>query len=266
MSISSTLVQGADIRFQTAAEVLHPFVGCFWVITADTGATLRLVPDGSTTISIEFEAGRPAEWRLRGPLLRPGQRRFASPTTLVGIRLRPAVAFILSGIPAHTIVGRRIVLGRMAAFQALLRAEPAPHTSCEYIGALEQFLVARLQHAAVHPIVSAALREIERERGCVQAAGVAARCRVSSRHLNRLMRMWVGFGAKRLATIVRFQATLHHMEHSPWQSPALLAAGNGYFDQSHLSVDAARFAGETPGRLSSRRVADFSKTRCDDLL
>jgi hypothetical protein len=80
------------------------------------------------------------------------------------------------------------------------------------------------------------------------------------------MREWVGFGAKRLATIVRFQATLHHMEDSPRESQALFASANGYFDQSHLSVDAARFAGATPGDLSSRHVADFSKTRCDDLL
>jgi methylphosphotriester-DNA--protein-cysteine methyltransferase len=88
----------------------------------------------------------------------------------------------------------------------------------------------------------------------------------AARHLHRLMREWVGFGAKRLSTIVRFQATLHHMEHSPRESAASLASENGYFDQSHLSVDAARFAGATPRALSSRHVADFSKTRCDDLL
>lgn len=266
MSISSTSVQGAEIRFQPAAEVLRPFVGCFWMITANAGAVIRVVPDGSTTISRELQSGSPSEWFLRGPLLGPSERRFESPATVVGIRLRPGVAFILSGIAAHSLVDRRISVGRLAAFRSLGPVEPDLHTPAEFIGALEQFLIARLQTAAVHPIVSAALREIERAHGCVHAADVALRCGSSARHLHRLMREWVGFGAKRLATIVRFQATLHHMEHSPRESQASFASENGYFDQSHLSVDAARFAGTTPGDLSSRHVADFSKTRCDDLL
>jgi hypothetical protein len=49
------------------------------------------------------------------------------------------------------------------------------------------------------------------------------------------------------------------------QSPRRSAAENGYFDQSHLTVDVGRFASATPGDLSSGSVADFSKTRCDDL-
>jgi len=266
MSISSTLVQGADIRFQPAAEVLRPFVGCFWVITANAGATIRVIPDGSTTISRELRTGRSSPWVLRGPLQRPSERRFESQATVVGIRLRPGVAFLLSTMAAHSIVDRRISLDRLAAFRSLEPVESGAHTPAEVIGALESFLIARLRNAAVHPVVSTALREIERAHGGVHAADVALRCGCSARHLHRLMREWVGFGAKRLATIVRFQATLHHMEHSPRESAASFASENGYFDQSHLSVDAARFAGATPGDLSSRHVADFSKTRCDDLL
>jgi hypothetical protein len=44
---------------------------------------------------------------------------------------------------------------------------------------------------------------------------------------------------------------------------AMLAAEIGYFDQSRLTVDVARYAGATPGRLISESVSDFSKTRCD---
>jgi AraC-like DNA-binding protein len=266
MSIGSTLVQGADIRFQEAAEILRPHVGCFWVITAQRDATLRVVPDGSTAISIQLQSGRAAEWSLRGPLLHPDERRFAYPATLVGVRLRPGVAFILSAIAAESLVGRRIGLGRLPAFRELVHAEPAPRTPSDYIAVLERFLIARLKNPAVHEVVCVALREIERERGCVRAAELAARCGVSPRHLNRLMRLWVGVGAKRLATVIRFQATLHQIEHTPRQPAAFLASDNGYFDQSHLTVDVARYGGTTPGRLSSRHMADFSKTRCDDLL
>jgi hypothetical protein len=65
--------------------------------------------------------------------------------------------------------------------------------------------------------------------------------------------------------VIRFQATLHEMDDAPGRTAAALASENGYFDQAHLSLDLVRFAGATPGRLASTGVADFSKTRCDDL-
>jgi methylphosphotriester-DNA--protein-cysteine methyltransferase len=130
---------------------------------------------------------------------------------------------------------------------------------------LQRFLLQRLQHASLHSVVTTALRVIEREHGRVRVPDVAARCGVSSRHLHRLMRVWIGFGPKRYASVVRFQTTLHGMEDTPGRTAATLASDNGYFDQAHLTLDLARFASATPGHLTSTGVADFSKTRCDDL-
>jgi methylphosphotriester-DNA--protein-cysteine methyltransferase len=121
------------------------------------------------------------------------------------------------------------------------------------------------EQASLHSSVAAALHEIEREHGCLRVPDVAARCRVSSRHLHRLMRVWVGYGPKCYANIVRFQSTLHEMDDMPGRTAAALASENGFFDQAHLTLDLARFAGATPGHLTSRGVADFSKTRCVDL-
>jgi AraC-like DNA-binding protein len=264
MSITSTVVDRAEIRFHEATEVLRPFVGCFWVVTTEQDATIRVVPDGSSAISIQWQERRRSEWSLRGPLLKPDERRFASPAILVGIRLRPAVAFLLSGIPAHTLVGRRIGLNRISAFHDLASEEP-PRTPQQCIEVLQRFLVRRLQHARVHQVIATALHEIDREHGSLRVEDVAARCGVSPRHLHRLMRVWVGYGPKRYATVIRFQATLHEMEQAPAQPGAALAVQNGYFDQAHLTLDVTRFSGETPGVLASDGVSDFSKTRCDDL-
>src|SRR5262245_32522533 len=110
MSISSTLIERAEIRFQEAASVLRRYVGCFWVITAECDATIRVVPDGTTAISIQLQKSEHSEWCLRGPLLRPDVRQFTAPTTLIGVRLRPGVAFSLSGIAAHLMVDRRLSL------------------------------------------------------------------------------------------------------------------------------------------------------------
>jgi len=265
MSISSTLVRGADVRFHEAADVLRSYVGCFWVITAADGAAIRAVPDGSTAISIQLQDDLPAEWSLRGPLLRPVERRFESTATVVGVRLRPGVAYLLTGIRADSLVDRRIALRTLASFQGLVSVEPQPRSPSDCIAVLERFLIDRLRNAAVHVVVASVIREIEREHGSVHVADVAARCGASARHLNRLMRVWVGYGTKRFSNVIRFQSMLHQMEQSPRPSAASLASESGYFDQSHLTADVTRFAGATPGHLSSSCVTDFSKTRCDDL-
>lgn len=91
MSIASTLVHRAEIRFHEAADALRPFVGCFWVVTAERDATIRVVPDGSTAISVQLQRGQPSEWVLRGPLVRPDERRLNSSAVLIGIRLPFAI-------------------------------------------------------------------------------------------------------------------------------------------------------------------------------
>src|SRR4030095_11428517 len=116
MSISTTVLERAEIRFQEAADALRRYVGCFWVITAECDATIPVVPDGTPAISIQRQNSGFSEWCLRGPLLRPEERRFTAPTTLVGVPLRPGVAFLLSGIAANSMVDRRIRLSQCAAF------------------------------------------------------------------------------------------------------------------------------------------------------
>jgi AraC-like DNA-binding protein len=263
MSISSTVVDRADIQFHTAAPALQPYVGCFWVITAECGSTVRVVPDGTTSIAIEQQQNRGFDGYLRGPLLRPVELRFTVPTTLIGVRLRPGVAFNLSGVAVHAMVDRRAPLSDYAAFRELASIDPAPCTSAEWVAALQGFLIDRLAGTSIHPLVARALAEIHAEHGCVSVTDVAVRCGAGERHLARLMRDWVGYGPKRYAGIVRFQSTLAQMERAPQLPVAMLATETGYFDQSHLTVDVARYAGATPGRLISDGVSDFSKTRCD---
>src|SRR5262245_53140796 len=123
MSISSTVVHRAEIQFHEAHEALRPFVGCFWVVTAEPGATIRVVPDGSTAISIQFQDDASSGWFLRGPLVRADERRFSSPAVMVGVRLRPGVAFILSGIAAQAMLGHLICLKEIPADEQLATAQ-----------------------------------------------------------------------------------------------------------------------------------------------
>jgi hypothetical protein len=56
------------------------------------------------------------------------------------------------------------------------------------------------------------------------------------------------------------------IDQSPRRPAAALASETGYFDQAHLTLELGRLAGATPRHLASNGVADFSKTRCDDIL
>jgi AraC-like DNA-binding protein len=266
LSISSTLVKRAEIEFHEAAEPLRSKVGCFWVVTAERGATIRVVPDGSTSVSIELRNGRAGGWFLRGPLVQPHQRRFNAPATLVGVRLRPGVAFLVTDIAASSMVGCHIGLRDVPSCAALAADKSPLETPTQCIDVLQRFLINRLGNVEVHGVVAQALQAIEGERGSVGVADVAARCGISVRHLNRLMRRWVGYGAKRYGRIARFQATLDQIDQSPTTPAATLASDTGYFDQAHLTLDLSRLAGATPVRLATTSVADFSKTRCDDSL
>src|SRR5262249_40851788 len=225
---------------------------------------MRIVPDASTSISIELQNGRRSEWSLRGPLARSEERRFTSPATLIGVRMRPGVACLVSGLAAHTLVGRRIKLSAIEACRTFIANPQTPQIPAQLIDALERFLIERLRNASVPDVVARALDEIQRGHGSRRVAEIAACSGVSVRHLSRLMRDWVGYGPKRFANIVRFQQTLKQIERSPERSSAVLALETGYFDQSHLTSAMGRFAGTTPRHLASTSVADFSKTFCDD--
>lgn len=262
MSITSTVIDHAETQFIEAADVLRPFVGCFWVVTAERDATIRVVPDASTAISIELQASRASGWCLRGPLVRPQERRFTSATTLIGVRLRPGVAFLVSRKRADAMVGRRVRLGGRD-FRSLSLGSGLLQTPAEHVDVLQRFLIERLNGAAVHRVVARALDEIQRADGSIRVGDVAAACGVSQRHLNRLMHSWVGYGPKVLGRIVRFQATLRQIEKAPSRSGAAVATDAGYFDQAHLALDMTRMAGATPRHVASRCVADFYKTRCD---
>jgi AraC-like DNA-binding protein len=96
----------------------------------------------------------------------------------------------------------------------------------------------------------------------VRIDALARECAISTRHLNRQLRTWIGYSVKAFSRFVRFQSVLGQFDSSVPANAADAAVRNGFFDQAHLNRDAKPFSKETPARLASGRVADFSKTRC----
>ena len=263
MNVASAMVEGAELKLRTPIPPLRPYLGCFWAIETTPTTRLRAMPDGCAVILVKVEHSSPPECWFVGPCLNPQERPAAQPHLLFGVRLRPGVAFLLTGVPTCQLADRRLRLAELLPEDApaLETRIATAQTIDARFDALEQFLTARLAGRRIDSRVQKALQRVDESGARLRVPEIAHACGVSTRHLNRLMRIWVGIPAKRLARLVRFQTVLQRMEQAPLD-PAQTAAELAYFDQSHLANEMAQFAGASPSRVAARGVADFSKTRC----
>lgn len=264
MNVASAIIGAAELRLRPPAPSLRPFVGCFWSITTTTATRLRTLPDACSTLCVEGANSKGPKCFLIGPQLTPSERTPGAGQVFFGVRLRPGVAFLLTRRAVHEVTDRRVALAdimpddvaRMERqIAALVRTE-------EQLNILEEFLLLRLNCVQIDSRVDDALQQIERCGGELRVSQLARDCQVSSRHLDRLLRTWVGLSPKRMARIVRFQVLLQRIETSRAGGTAPLAAELGYYDQSHLANEVAKFTAESSWRIA-RHFADFSKTRCE---
>ncbi len=265
MNVTSAIVQGAELKLRRPVPTLRPYLGCFWSITTTAGTRLRMLPDACTTLAVERGKDERPKCFLIGPRLTPVERTPGAGHVLFGVRLRPGVAFALTRNPVHQMVDRRTVLAAMLpddASRMERRLADAIGTE-EGLDILEEFLLRHLDGVRIDQRVEKALAQVEQCSGQIRIMQLARSCQVSSRHLNRLLRIWLGFSPKRLARIVRFQGLLQRVEASCSAGLARLAAEAGYYDQPHLANEVVQFAAASLGRIAGRGMADFSKTRCE---
>jgi len=130
----------------------------------------------------------------------------------------------------------------------------ARHRPDDVFDLLGRVLTAVASERTVHPAVARALAIAERAPGDLTVAGLAAGGGVGPKRLIRLFTADVGLTPKRYLRLVRFErvrAAVRGRARVDW---ARVAAGFGYYDQSHLIRDFHDFAGTTPsGYLAGRR-------------
>jgi AraC-like DNA-binding protein len=265
MNVASAFVTGARLIRRPPDVQLRASVGCFWALPCTAETRIRSLPDGCATLSIELSQSQAPQSFLTGPRIVPGELVPARDLTLVGVRLRPGVLFAMTGVPAWQLTGRREPLARWRAADAgdLERGLAVVSSHDERFDVLEAFVRARLAHAAVDTRVLLAVEFLRQSEGRMRIVELANRCGMSVRHLNRLLRGWVGLSPKTFARIMRFQASLGRLNPSSPPDLAGMANGLGYFDQAHLSNEFVQLAGSSPRRIAPGRVADFSKTKCE---
>jgi len=224
---------------------------CIWLrAPRGLGRPHRVLPDGC--VDLVWHDG---QVQLVGPMTRAFTFVGVDEAS-AGVRLRPGAARLLgidadelrdAAIDAHDAWGRE-----GAALEARLAA-------CEDLGeaarALSAALARRLDAAPeLDPAVRGAVAALEREGARV--AEVGRDVFLSERQLRRRFLRDVGIAPSAYVRVARLHRLLAQAPRSPAGTTlARLAAEAGYADQSHMTRDFRRYAGQTPARFARDAAA-----------
>ncbi|MFN2601501.1 MAG: helix-turn-helix domain-containing protein [Gemmatimonadaceae bacterium] len=132
-------------------------------------------------------------------------------------------------------------------------------TSAEALGILIDFVRARVaasSSARASWVVRTGMEMLRAQPTEIRVAAMSARLGVSDRHLRRTIAAETGISPRRFARVQRFHALLREVDATPHPAWAMLAAGHGYADQSHLIHEVQELAGVSPARLLEERRAE----------
>jgi len=198
-------------------------------------------------------AGRAYRSFVAGTMPGYASTMFVGGQDTVAAYLTPRGAYQLLGAP---VAGRVIALEDLdhpaAKLFGVLREQlhSAP-TWAERFTLVEQALL-RLAAAGREPddVVSWMWTAIHGSGGRARVADLVRRTGFSHRHVTSRFRDQLGLTPKLMAGVVRFERASAEFGTAPL---AELAARHGYADQSHLTREVMRFAGESPAALSRAR-------------
>lgn len=249
------------------SHVLH----CRERVAAGYELREHVLPDGA--VHLVFNLGDPPSAGESGGGLRVEAIGASAAPALVRLRgridgwsvtLRPGAAAALLGVPAGEIAGTAVPLDALwrQDADALIERMAEAADDAERHALLQRALLRRLarrphpvrrepQAAALH-----AVRAIAATGGRGRVADLARAMGLSERRLQQLFQAQVGLTPRQWSRLVRLHDCLRALRraaacaHPPaW---AELAAGHGFFDQSHLVNEFRALAGLTPGEFVRR--------------
>ena len=254
-----------------AGPFLQSLVDRFWVLetsTTDPSLVQSVLPDGHVEVMAHIgapfaELGMDGHEHTQARVLIAAQmtesaRLVTRPGAfVVGARLRPHAAALLTGVPQYLLTGS---IHDLASVDRTLATKVSQHLAGRHdardlMAAFERILTAafaaRMDAAALSPSPSfvRAVTMATRGHGLVRVDDLAATAGVSARHLERQLAVHVGLSPKRFLRVLRFQQVIAALREpattaSTW---ADVAAQHGFYDQAHFINDFKHFTGETPG-------------------
>lgn len=174
---------------------------------------------------------------------------------LIGVRLRPAGAWPLFGLPVSEFTGHVIELNAVLGPEIeRLRDRLGTATGDDArFDLIEQWLIDRMRaRTAPARSVSYALGRIQRG-DTVRIAQIAAEAGVSHKHLLREFDRCVGLSPKMFSRLCSFQRVIQYVGHKRVVDWADTALACGYYDQAHFIHEFRAFSGLTPQSYLAQR-------------
>ena len=214
-------------------------------LLVNLGDPFRLVePTGAETFRTTWLAGVQS-----GPVVTEQPRRH----TVLGVRLRPAGAFAVLGIPlgevAGVVVDLHDVVGR-AADELVARCGNSTSIDERFASAVAWIEARIARGRRIDPAIAWAAAAIERRRGDLPIARLRAETGLSKTRLVAAFRDQIGVAPKRYARIVRFQRAAELVRAGAGEL-ADVAVVAGYYDQPHMNAEFRAMTGLTPVELAA---------------
>lgn len=173
----------------------------------------------------------------------------------IELRLSPLGAYRLFGQPMDALANRTVTLDELGPAWASLPLDHARELATweARFALLEQALQARLGHGRLpSPELIWAWRQLHASAGRAPIAALGQELGWSARRLIARFRDEIGVSPKQAARLIRFQRAVESPGFQAQADWSQFAQEHGYYDQSHLSNEFQRFAGDTPQRLARR--------------
>lgn len=257
--------------------MLAGLVECIWLFDGQLMQRReRFYPTGDLDLIVQLDEpfriveGQPAaacpQSSLAGLILSPLVIETpAARSRVLVVRLRPAGAFALFGIPLHELTGATSDLHDLIGGEARRLAERLDEASSDSarLLLLGRWLVDRLAgRSSTEPCVAYAVSEIERAGGNVPITNILDRIDASPKRFTSLFETQVGVKPKLFSRIVRFRRLTAALRAGP-DSFGQTALAHGYYDQSHMNADFREFAGMSPSQFLAATPYPESQSLAD---
>ena len=214
-------------------EFPAPPLACLWVRITDDNRT-PVLPDACSDLI--WQAGRGAF--VAGPDTGPSPVGAPTGSVFVGARFRPGAGGAALGLPLSELRDLRVGLDELDPARAERRpGDLAPAEALKRIAEI----------ARTAPAPDAAIAEAARRLAdpATRVETLADDIGLSERQLRRRCHVAAGYGPKTLQRVLRFRRFLASAD----GDLARAALDAGYADQSHLTRECTRLAGQPPAAL-----------------
>ena len=256
---------GAWTHLELRPRTQGSLIESVWSFDGAIAGRERFYPTGTLDLLIQLDGsstgfriveGHPAEScppsSMTGLLVKPLVIETPADTTsMIGVRVRPAGAAALFGVPLDALTGNAVGLDVLVGAEAA-RLQERLHDAGSHpdrLRIMAHWAAARVR-SGTGPVdaVARAVAEIERASGALAVADLVGQMGRSPKRFRRRFVEQVGVGPKTFARIVRFRRTVELLGSAdvPLRE---VAAAHGYFDQAHMNAEFREFAGMPPARF-----------------